>query len=178
MRGFMLAQVRPKDLVPVAPAIAEPTTGETMGAAAERMAKENAIRRADQDAWALRSHQLAATGTAGAESTDIVGIEHRQITAVFSTPVDRTEQVALSFRGIFTPRHKYRLACVVPFRQLVQITIPSGEIVVRYRIETQTTIAIGGSTVVAMVIIVTRESLIQTRKLSGYVIQVTPLHGV
>jgi acetyl-CoA acyltransferase len=57
-------KVRPKDLVPVAPAIAEPTTGETMGAAAERMAKENAIRRADQDAWALRSHQLAATGTA------------------------------------------------------------------------------------------------------------------
>lgn len=55
--------VRPRDLVPVQPAIAEPTTGETMGESAERMAKENGISRADQDAWALRSHRLAAAGT-------------------------------------------------------------------------------------------------------------------
>ena len=55
--------LRPRDLVPVQPAIAEVTTGETMGAAAERMAKENGISREDQDAWALRSHQLAAAGT-------------------------------------------------------------------------------------------------------------------
>lgn len=57
-------KIRPKDLVPVTPAIAEPTTGETMGEAAERMAKENGISREDQDAWALRSHQLAAAGAA------------------------------------------------------------------------------------------------------------------
>jgi acetyl-CoA acyltransferase len=57
------APVRPRDLIPVQPAIAEPTTGETMGASAERMAKENGISREDQDAWALRSHQLAAAGT-------------------------------------------------------------------------------------------------------------------
>jgi len=55
--------LRPRDLVPVQPAIAEVTTGETMGAAAERMAKENGISREDQDTWALRSHQLAAAGT-------------------------------------------------------------------------------------------------------------------
>ena len=57
-------KIRPRDLVPVAPAIAEPTTGETMGAAAERMAKENGIPRASQDAWALRSHQRAAAAIA------------------------------------------------------------------------------------------------------------------
>lgn len=57
-------RIRPRDLVPVAPAIAEPTTGETMGAAAERMAKENGITREDQDAWALRSHRKAAAGVA------------------------------------------------------------------------------------------------------------------
>jgi acetyl-CoA acyltransferase len=57
-------RLRPRDLLPVAPAIAEPSTGETMGLAAERMAKENGIRREDQDAWALRSHRLAAAGTA------------------------------------------------------------------------------------------------------------------
>lgn len=55
--------VRPKDLIPVQPAIAEPTTGETMGESAERMAKENGIAREDQDAWALRSHRRAAAGT-------------------------------------------------------------------------------------------------------------------
>jgi acetyl-CoA acyltransferase len=54
------ARVRPRDLVPVTPAIEEPTTGETMGEAAERMAKENGISREDQDAWAARSHHRAA----------------------------------------------------------------------------------------------------------------------
>ena len=57
------SSVRPKDLIPVTPAIAEPTTGETMGESAERMAKENGISREDQDAWALRSHELSAAGT-------------------------------------------------------------------------------------------------------------------
>jgi acetyl-CoA acyltransferase len=57
------AAVRPKDLAPIVPAIAEPTTGETMGQSAERMAKENGITREAQDRWALRSHQLAADGT-------------------------------------------------------------------------------------------------------------------
>ena len=55
--------VRPKDLLPQQPAIAEPTTGETMGQAAERMAKLNGISRQAQDDWALRSHRLAAAGT-------------------------------------------------------------------------------------------------------------------
>ncbi len=55
--------LRPKELIPVQPAIAEPTTGETMGQSAERMAKENGISRQDQDEWALRSHQLALAGT-------------------------------------------------------------------------------------------------------------------
>jgi acetyl-CoA acyltransferase len=55
--------LRPKDLLPVQPAIAEPTTGESMGESAERMAKENGISREAQDEWALRSHQLADAGT-------------------------------------------------------------------------------------------------------------------
>ena len=55
--------VRPKDLLPVQPAIAEFTTGESMGQAAERMAKLNGISRQAQDDWALRSHRLAAAGT-------------------------------------------------------------------------------------------------------------------
>jgi acetyl-CoA acyltransferase len=58
-----ISGIRPRDLLPVQPQIAEPTTGETMGESAERMAKENGISREDQDRWALRSHQLALAGT-------------------------------------------------------------------------------------------------------------------
>jgi acetyl-CoA acyltransferase len=58
-----LVQIRPRDLAPEAPAIAEPSTGESMGESAERMAKENGISREEQDRWALRSHKLAHQGT-------------------------------------------------------------------------------------------------------------------
>lgn len=58
-----LARIRPRDFVPIAPAIAEPSTGETMGQSAEKMAKINHIAREDQDQFALRSHRLAAVGT-------------------------------------------------------------------------------------------------------------------
>lgn len=63
-RARLLAGLRPRDFVPVVPAIAEPSTGLTMGQSAEKMAKENGISREAQDAWALRSHQLAHAGTA------------------------------------------------------------------------------------------------------------------
>jgi acetyl-CoA acyltransferase len=64
-----LARVRPRDLVPITPAIAEPTTGETMGQSAEKMAKLNDISREEQDHFALRSHRLAAAGTADGRLT-------------------------------------------------------------------------------------------------------------
>jgi acetyl-CoA acyltransferase len=64
-----LARVRPKDLVPITPAIAEPTTGETMGQSAEKMAKINNVSREEQDHFALRSHRLAAAGTADGRLT-------------------------------------------------------------------------------------------------------------
>ena len=58
------ARIRPKDLIPVAPAIAEPSTGESMGQSAEKMAKENGITQRAQDEVALRSHHRAAAATA------------------------------------------------------------------------------------------------------------------
>jgi len=83
--------VRPKDLIPVQPAIAERTTGESMGESAERMAKENGISRADQDAWALRSHELAAAGTEDGRLTS-------EIAPVYVPP--RFEEVITSDNGI------------------------------------------------------------------------------
>ncbi len=58
-----IAKVRPRDLIPITPAIAEPSTGESMGESAEKMAKINGIPREHQDHFALRSHRLAAAGT-------------------------------------------------------------------------------------------------------------------
>jgi acetyl-CoA acyltransferase len=54
----------PTDLKPVTPSIAETSTGLSMGQSAELMAKLNGISRADQDAWALGSHQKAAAAWA------------------------------------------------------------------------------------------------------------------
>ncbi len=73
------AAIRPKDLVPIAPAIAEPSTGETMGQSAEKMAKLNDVSREAQDALALRSHRLAAAGTADGRLT-------REIAPVYVPP--------------------------------------------------------------------------------------------
>jgi acetyl-CoA acyltransferase len=63
------AAIRPRHLAPIAPAIAEPTTGLTMGQSAEKMAQQNGISREAQDRWALRSHQLAAAATADGRLT-------------------------------------------------------------------------------------------------------------
>ena len=66
------SKVRPKDLAPDAPAIAESTTGLTMGESAEKMAKENHISREAQDRFALQSHQRAAEATASGRFKDEV----------------------------------------------------------------------------------------------------------
>ena len=59
-RAQLLSKLRPGDLLPRSPALEEPSTGETMGEAAERMAKINGITRDEQDDFAHRSHSLAA----------------------------------------------------------------------------------------------------------------------
>jgi acetyl-CoA acyltransferase len=65
-------KIRPKDLAPDAPAIAESTTGLTMGESAEKMAKENGITREAQDKFALQSHHRAAEATANGRFKDEV----------------------------------------------------------------------------------------------------------
>lgn len=74
-----LGKLRPADLAPVAPAIAEYTTGMTMGESAEKMAKENDISRRAQDEIALMSHQRAAAATEDGRLT-------AQIVPVFPPP--------------------------------------------------------------------------------------------
>lgn len=52
-----------KDFLPELPAIAEFSTGETMGKSADRMAARFGVSRSDQDEFAMRSHHLAAKAT-------------------------------------------------------------------------------------------------------------------
>jgi len=66
------SKIRPKDLAPDTPAIAESTTGLTMGESAEKMAKANGITREAQDKFALQSHQRAAEATASGRFKDEV----------------------------------------------------------------------------------------------------------
>ncbi len=58
VRSF--AHLSAKDLLPVPPALREPSTGLTMGEHAERMAKDMGISRRAQDELAQRSHVRAA----------------------------------------------------------------------------------------------------------------------
>jgi acetyl-CoA acyltransferase len=100
-----LSRIRPKDLVPVTPAISEPSTGETMGQSAEKMAKLNAIAREEQDHFALRSHRLAAAGTSDGRLT-------AEIMPVYVPP--RFESVLTSDNGIREDTSYEALAALKP----------------------------------------------------------------
>ncbi len=66
------SRIRPRDLAPDAPAIAESTTGLTMGESAEKMAKENGISREAQDRFAFQSQTRAAAATSSGRFKDEV----------------------------------------------------------------------------------------------------------
>jgi acetyl-CoA acyltransferase len=101
----LFASIRPKDLVPVSPAIAEPSTGESMGQSAEKMAKENGISRDAQDRLALLSHQRAAAGTADGRLT-------AEIAPWFGGP--GMDEVTISDNGIRTDTSLEALAQLKP----------------------------------------------------------------
>jgi acetyl-CoA acyltransferase len=104
-RVRIAGSIRPRDLVPITPAIAEPSTGETMGQSAEKMAKLNHIPREDQDQFALRSHRLAAVGTEDARLT-------AEIVPVYVPP--RYETVLTSDNGIRTDTSIEQLRALKP----------------------------------------------------------------
>ncbi|MBS2025924.1 MAG: acetyl-CoA C-acyltransferase FadI [Deltaproteobacteria bacterium] len=79
------SSVHARDLVPVPPAIAEYSTGLTMGESAEKMAKENGISREAQDAWAHRSHSKAAA--AWANGTFAKEVMHVLVPPKFETAI-------------------------------------------------------------------------------------------
>jgi acetyl-CoA acyltransferase len=56
----LLEGLKPSDIIPETPSIAEFSTGEVMGESADRLAASFGVSRREQDEYALRSHQNAA----------------------------------------------------------------------------------------------------------------------
>ena len=99
-----LARVRPRDLIPITPAIAEPSTGESMGESADKMAKLNGIAREAQDRFALRSHQRAAAGhDDGRLAAEIVPVQVGDTLLATDTGVrrDTTYEQLAALRPVF-----------------------------------------------------------------------------
>ena len=67
-----IGHLRPADLAPAAPGIAEPRTGLSMGQHCEEMAKEWKISRREQDEVALASHKNAAAAWLSGFFQDLV----------------------------------------------------------------------------------------------------------
>ncbi|HET7459803.1 MAG TPA: acetyl-CoA C-acyltransferase FadI [Longimicrobium sp.] len=111
------ATIRPRNLAPVTPAIAEPTTGLTMGESAEKMAQENGITREEQDRWALRSHQLAAAATADGRLT-------REIAPAYIPP--KYDKVVTSDNGIRADTSLEKLSTLKPVFDRKYGTVTAG----------------------------------------------------
>ena len=105
----LLGTFRPRDLVPVTPAIAEPSTGESMGQSAEKMAKENEISREEQDAWALVSHERAHAGTEDgrltAEIAPVFGPDDTVVDRDNGIRPDSTMEQLAKLRPAFDRKH-------------------------------------------------------------------------
>lgn len=104
--GFLrlLKGLKPADLLPEPMAIAEFSTGETMGANCERLAKELGIGRDQQDEYALSSHHRAA------EAADR-GLLDQQITPVWLAGLDQAVRRDNGVRGDSSPE---KLAALKP----------------------------------------------------------------
>lgn len=81
-----------RDLLPRQPQVAERSTGELMGQAAERMAQRNGVTRAEQDAFAVLSHHRAAKAIAGGRFDDeIVPVEREGKETVYRDTIVRAD---------------------------------------------------------------------------------------
>jgi acetyl-CoA acyltransferase len=110
-RVAAFGRTRPRDLMPVTPAIAEPSTGESMGQSAEKMAKENGIDREAQDDLALRSHRRAAAATADGRLTAEIApwfggtAMDQPVTADNGIRADTTPEALAALKPVFDRRY-------------------------------------------------------------------------
>jgi acetyl-CoA C-acetyltransferase len=92
--------LRPKNLRPVLPGIAEPRTGLSMGESTELMVKTWGITRAEQDQLALESHQKAAAAYASGFYKDLV-LEYLGVTQDNNIRSDTSLEKLAKLRPVF-----------------------------------------------------------------------------
>jgi acetyl-CoA C-acetyltransferase len=97
-----IGSLRPWDLAPKAPGIAEPRTGLSMGQHCEEMAKEWAIDRKSQDELALASHKNAAAAWSSNFFSDLV-IPFEDLTRDNNVRGDTSLEKLSSLRTAFDP---------------------------------------------------------------------------
>merc|ERR1719223_2693852 len=72
----LFSDLKMKDLIPEAPAIAEFATGETMGVSSDRLAATYGVTREEQDDFAFNSHMKAAAAhAAGSLTQEIIPVD-------------------------------------------------------------------------------------------------------
>ena len=102
----VLSQLTPiTELIPQRPKIAERSTGQVMGEAAEEMARRNGITREAQDAYAVRSHHRAAEAIASGrfdrEVVPVAAPDGRWVHSDALVRADTSEQALARLRPVF-----------------------------------------------------------------------------
>lgn len=103
----VLSQLMPlSEVLPKMPKIAERTTGQVMGEAAEEMARRNEISREAQDEFAVRSHHRAAAGiSSGRLRREVAPIETpdgRTVTGDTLVRADTSVEALAKLRPVFS----------------------------------------------------------------------------
>jgi acetyl-CoA acyltransferase len=104
------SKIRGKDFIPITPAIAEPTTGESMGQSAEKMAKIHGITREAQDQLTYASHMNAAKGIKDgrltAEIAPVVAApKYEAVTEDNIVRADTTLEALAALKPVFDKRY-------------------------------------------------------------------------
>jgi acetyl-CoA C-acetyltransferase len=97
-----IGELRPWDLAPAHPGIAEPRTGLSMGQHCEEMAKEWQIGRREQDELALASHKNAAAAWLSGFFSDLV-VEYHGLKRDNNVRADTSIEKLASLRTAFDP---------------------------------------------------------------------------
>ncbi len=105
----VLGQLMPiTEVLPKMPKIAERTTGEVMGEAAEKMALRNEVSREAQDEFAVRSHHRAAAGIAsGRLREELIAVQTpdgRTVTADTIVRADTSVEALAKLRPVFSKK--------------------------------------------------------------------------
>ena len=94
-RLSLLSTFRPNFLIPELPAVAEFSSGETMGHSADRLAASFNVSRQEQDEYALRSHTLAYEAQEKGYFTDLAPFKGNKFINIFVISIKHFKHFSL-----------------------------------------------------------------------------------